>query len=261
MKLFLDVAFLSSTAVTLAIPALIWLDPCSPPFLLSIMKDCASITWSIRSLGMQHLVILLEFWMTSHIILGGTFEIVYILFAGIVSMLNYFAVLRSNIQTARSTAELKYSTELYQSIQILEKMFNGFLMQRLIPVFMLLMPTLQILLQYVCVMMHGEIPMPAFLLFPITWVNIFVSNIFVFTLASWVNNISTKVLQELMSAIVQCRCGRRRSSLVKGVKACAVLKIKFGSNFIDSGTPLVIQDFCLTQTMSLILIDGSRNGY
>lgn len=38
------------------------------------------------------------------------------------------------------------------------------------------------------------------------------------------------------------------------VKGCSMLKVKFGSNFIDRGTPLVIQNFCINQTVSLTLI-------
>lgn len=64
-------------------------------------------------------------------------------------------------------------------------------------------------------------------------------------------------MREQVNAMVRCGWGGRRSALIKGAKACTVLKIKFGSNFIDRGTPLVIQKFCLDQTMSLVLIDES----
>lgn len=133
-------------------------------------------------------------------------------------------------------------------------------MARIVPVFITLVPTIQILTQYVCVMMHDEIPMPAFLIFPVIWVNVFVNNIFVFTLASWINNVSARTLREQVGALVKCRLSGRRSHIIKEVKACTVLKIKFGSNFIDKGTALVIQNFCLVQTMSLILIGGSSKG-
>lgn len=134
-------------------------------------------------------------------------------------------------------------------------------MVRLIPVYILLMPVLQILTQYVSIMMHDEIPMPVFLIFPLVWANVIVNNIFVFTLASWVNNVSIKILREQTNAMIRRGWGGRKSSLIKSAKACPALKIKFGSNFIDSGTPLVIQDFCQAQTMSLILISASQMGH
>lgn len=93
MKLFLHVAFFSLILVALSIPGLILLDPSAPPFILSIRKDSSSISWT-SSFGVQHIVILFETWMSSHIMMGGSLEIAYMLFAGIVTMLNYFDVLR-----------------------------------------------------------------------------------------------------------------------------------------------------------------------
>ncbi|OXA46648.1 hypothetical protein Fcan01_18641 [Folsomia candida] len=93
MKLFLQVTFHSIIAVILAIPGLILLDPCSPPFLLSMTEYCASVTWT-GSIGFQHFAFLFDTWMIIHVTMGGSMEIIYILFAGIVSMLNYFAELK-----------------------------------------------------------------------------------------------------------------------------------------------------------------------
>lgn len=93
MKLFILATFYTIVAVIVTIPALIFLEPCSPPFLLSMRQDCASITWS-GSLGAQHLALLLDVWMLIQILMGGVIEIMYILLAGIMSMLNYFVVLK-----------------------------------------------------------------------------------------------------------------------------------------------------------------------
>ncbi|OXA46151.1 hypothetical protein Fcan01_19064 [Folsomia candida] len=237
MKLFIHLTFYIIIAMMVAIPVLIFVDPCSPPFLLSIREDCASISWT-NCLGAQHLAILFDLWMLIHVLMGGVIEIIYILFAGTMSILNYFDVLKRNIREAQTVTEFKACTKFYRSIHILEKLFNGFLMVRLIPGYMFLMPALQVLTQYVSVMMHDEIPMPAFLIFPLVGENSFVNNIFVFTLASWVNNISKKILREQVSAIARCGWAARKSSLIKSAKACTALKIKFGSNFIDSGTPM-----------------------
>ncbi|OXA45026.1 hypothetical protein Fcan01_20122 [Folsomia candida] len=240
MKLLIQLTFFTAFFVSLSIPCLLLLDPLSPPFILSMKKDWGNICWT-SGLGFQHLVILLEAYMAMHIVVGGSVEISYVLIAGIVTLLNYFDVLRREIQTAQRAAEFKCCIELYRNIQILEKMFNGVLM-------------------YICVMMHDEIPMPAYLIFPLVLLNCLGNNIFIFTFASWVNNVSTRTLREQLMGMGRCGWGKRRSILSKEAKACTVLKIKFGSNFIDRGTPLVIQDFCLTQTMSLILIDESIKG-
>lgn len=131
----------------------------------------------------------------------------------------------------------------------------------IVPSFIILTPALQVLLQYVCITRHQSIPMPVFFIFPLVWTNVIGNNILVFTLASWVNNVSIKILKKNEKAMVHKACSRRRSALMKEVKASTVLKIKFGSNFIDSRKPLVIQNFSFSQTMSLILISSSKKGH
>lgn len=134
---------------------------------------------------------------------------------------------------------------------------NAYLMEKIVPCMVCGVPLLQIVVQCVCITMHSEIPMPVFLIFPIILVDAMTTNILIFTLASWVFNSSTKSLKKLDLTTLQYA---RRSVVRKQLKSCGTLKIKFGSNFIDKGTPLVIQNFCLDQTMSLILIkEGNQN--
>lgn len=147
--------------------------------------------------------------------------------------------------------------KFYREIQILEKILNSFLMPSIVPLTIVIIPLHKIIAQYVCVMLRDEIPMPGFLVFPIMGVDSTIVNILVFTLASLVHNASRDILQKLGQKIVTFR-GGNEDRLRRKVKACAVLKIKFGSNFIDQGTPLVIQNFCMTQTMNLILMKVAR---
>ncbi|OXA48789.1 hypothetical protein Fcan01_16394 [Folsomia candida] len=237
MKLLLQLVYYTIFAVPVAKLALILLDPCSPPFLLSMWVDCSSVKWT-KSFGYQNLILIFDIWMNIHAFIGGSFEILYVYLTGIVCLLNYFDVLRRDIRAAEKAAQFKSCTCIYRSIQILEKLFNGFLMLLILPSFMIFMPTLQVLLQYVCIMMNNDIPKPAFLMFILVWMNVFVNNVLVFTLASWVNNVSIKVLKENEKAMIHMGHATRRSAIMKEVKASTVLKIKFGSNFIDSGTPL-----------------------
>lgn len=124
-------------------------------------------------------------------------------------------------------------------------------MNRVLPTAITLVPGLQIVAQYVCIRLNTEIPMPGFLVFPLIGVNAIIYDILIFTVASSVHNLSQDILQSFcrkISGISMDPVERRRT------KCCSVLKIKFGSNFIDRGTPLVIQDFCMNQTVNLVLI-------
>lgn len=95
--------------------------------------------------------------------------------------------------------------------------------------------------------------MPGLLVFPLMMLDCAVVNGFVFTLASRVNTTSTEMLK--MQERHSIQFGGRRSVLAREIRSCGVLKIKFGSNYVDKGTPLVIQDFCVNQTLNLLLID------
>lgn len=148
----------------------------------------------------------------------------------------------------------KECLQFYRALQVLEKYMNAFLERRIVPVTMLTIPLNQIIGQYVSICLHDTIPMPFFLMFPLIAVDTGVCNVLVFTLASWVHSGSLDVLRKLR----RLTCGRRNSVFAKNLKSCSLLKIKFGSNFIDRGTALVIQDFCMNQTANLVMINSSQ---
>ncbi|OXA49640.1 hypothetical protein Fcan01_15394 [Folsomia candida] len=142
---------------------------------------------------------------------------------------------------------------LYRYIQILEKSFNAFIIERIVPLLISCIPAIQISGLYVCITMHGEIGLPGFAIFPLMVIAAGINNILVITLASMVNISSQRVLDTLTQKVVGFQRGKRILHL-KELRACGVLKIKFGSNFIDRGTPLAMQNFCISQTVSLCLV-------
>lgn len=162
----------------------------------------------------------------------------------------------SEIAVSVTTEDIMAVVKKYRGIQILEKYLNEWLKKVLVPTLITFVPALQILCQYVCIQMHNVIPMPGFPVVPLIIVDTIVVNILVFTLASYVCSSSTRVLLNIKG---NTRKELRRSAIKKDLKACSIMKIKFGTNFVDRGTPLVIQDFCLSQTMQLLLIKrGTR---
>lgn len=144
--------------------------------------------------------------------------------------------------------------DIYRGVQVLEKMFNVFLKDQIVPGMVSCLPGIQIFSQYVCIKLHSEIPMPGLLVFPMVLLDAVLNNILMFTLASSVNTLSGKILSSWRKAL---ELFKRRTPIKKQLKACTLMKIQFGSNYIDNGTPLVIQNFCLSQTLSLLLIKSS----
>lgn len=144
---------------------------------------------------------------------------------------------------------------LYKCIQVLEKSFNDFLMIRIVPALLIFSPGLQLIVQYVCINHHRDIPMPGFLVFPLIGGDAGINNILVFTLASGINIASERAIQGMRNKVIGLEQGKL---LRRRLRGCSVLKVKFGSNFIDRGTPLVIQNFCINQTVALTLIKSSK---
>lgn len=142
---------------------------------------------------------------------------------------------------------------LYRYIEVLEKSFNAYVTETIVPVIISITPAIQISAMFVCIKMHGEIALPGFSTFPLITLVAGITNVLVLTLAPMVNTSSRRVLDTLEEKIVECQGGKRALNR-KEFRACSVLKIKFGSNFIDRGTPLIMQNFCVSQTVSLCLV-------
>ncbi|OXA42127.1 hypothetical protein Fcan01_23150 [Folsomia candida] len=121
-------------------------------------------------------------------------------------------------------------------------------------------PTIEIITLFVVINFYQEIPLPGFLAFPVHGMNTTMCNIVAFTLASLVHNVSERTLIALKNRIVTINLsrGRKGSIINRKLKVYSVLKVKFGSNYIDRGTPLVIQNFCINQTMSLTLVKANK---
>ncbi|OXA47612.1 hypothetical protein Fcan01_17873 [Folsomia candida] len=75
--------------IPLAVLGLILLEPCTPPFHLSMSLSCSAIQWK----GLIILIPFLETYICACFCYIGSAGIVYNLFAGISSLLNYFQLL------------------------------------------------------------------------------------------------------------------------------------------------------------------------
>ncbi|OXA38752.1 hypothetical protein Fcan01_26387 [Folsomia candida] len=249
MKIFIPVATLSLTGIAIFEFLLLLFAPCTPPFLLSMFPTCRQ--YYANGYLVQCGIRLFESWMQWHMLLSGGTWVIYILFVGIVCLLTYFRVLHSQIAQIKKDQDMDTCIRLYRSIQILEKSFNDFLMVMIVPAMMICSPGIQLIVQYVCINHHKDIAMPGFLVFPTLGLDAGINNVLVFTLASHINIGSEKALQGMKEKVMGLE---KRKLMKRQIRACSVLKVKFGSNFIDRGTPLVIQNFCVNQTVALTLI-------
>lgn len=103
---------------------------------------------------------------------------------------------------------------------------------------------------YTCIKLHSQVPMPGFAFFPLLSLDGF-AMIFISQVAAGVLTRSKSFVEGTRKS----KSYRRRSWFRKMARASYLIKIRFGStNFIDKMTPLVYMNFCLTQTVSLIIL-------
>lgn len=136
---------------------------------------------------------------------------------------------------------------MYRAIQILEVHLNNYGRIRIVPAFMSGVPFIEILSLFVIIKLHDQIPFPGFLIFPEGFITAFTSIMVFETIAAVLNTKSIGVI----AAWSQLSTGKVRR---KEVRSLRPLMVKFGQNYIDRGTPLVSQDFCISQTVSLLLM-------
>lgn len=128
---------------------------------------------------------------------------------------------------------------------------NEFLSKRVMPAVLFCTIGTQTVSCFVCIKLHTEIPPAILLMFGMFAIDAISINILAYTLTALINERSTACLQSIKK--VTDKYTR------KIVRSCCCMKIQFGSNFVDHGTPLVIQDFCWKQTANLILIQSGRH--
>ncbi|OXA49352.1 hypothetical protein Fcan01_15383 [Folsomia candida] len=117
----------------------------------------------------------------------------------------------------------------------------------------LVMPGVQILLCYTAMQaVHSEqISKFVAFLFVQTYLTILTFSIFLFSATAQINNVSTKW-------ILECKTLGRTRLEMRMQKSLTSLRLEFGNNFVEALTPLVVQDFCVRQTVSGLFLTGYR---
>ncbi|OXA48446.1 hypothetical protein Fcan01_16677 [Folsomia candida] len=250
MVIFIHVMEASQTSVAFGVFFFLTLLPCSPPFILSMFSNCEAL----RGYKLTGAVHIFEAWIMFHSLYSCSALVISTFFMGTFCFLMYLKEIDSKISTFHHLQEW---IRIYHSFQVLEKSFNAVLQNRLVPTILLGVPIAQVLGLYSSIHLHGMIEMPQFLLFPMIFVNSGLINILIVTMASRVNVNSARLLTSVKRWRLKIT-KVERAFIKRKLGACRPLKIKLGSNnFIDRRTPLTIQNFCLTQTMSLTLMTAS----
>lgn len=135
----------------------------------------------------------------------------------------------------------------YRQLQLIETQMNVTFRALFIPGGFTTASVIVIFSLYVCIKMHSAIRMPGFAFYPTLLIDAMLVIGVDFASAGGVYSKSKRF-------VTICRKWNSRKALRLEGKSLQPLKIRFGMNFIDELTSLTILDFCLSQTVSLLLI-------
>ncbi|OXA55113.1 hypothetical protein Fcan01_11526 [Folsomia candida] len=134
----------------------------------------------------------------------------------------------------------------YRNLKILEKIVNACIRNRIFLAIALGGPLVQVLVGYTIIQIANS-PNVTFLAgSSVIYVSIFATTMFYFSIAAQVNRMSKDWIKRQLR-VLQKKEGRRLQSLMS-------IRIEFGNNFVETLTPLVVQGFCINETVSLLLL-------
>lgn len=137
---------------------------------------------------------------------------------------------------------------MYSSINVLEVMLNNVAAKRMVPSAIILGSALEITAAFATIRLHGIVPLPGFFIFPLDVVGSGVGIFMLTTACAALHGESENLLMRWRKGFSVTKYYTRR------LRALKPIRVKCGQNFMDRTTPLVIQDFCVNQLVSLLLM-------
>jgi vacuolar-type H+-ATPase subunit I/STV1 len=137
----------------------------------------------------------------------------------------------------------------YRKLQVLEKIINSFMRNRLLPVFAWMMPILEIIMLYIVIKICHS-PDPSCiktLMFAVLYFGTTMFTVGIFSAAAIVHNVTKKWIKRPTQGCKNKLQRKIRQSIIP-------LRLYFKNNYVDTLTPCVIQDFCVRTTASLLLL-------
>lgn len=211
--------------------------PCQPLLLNSLLcRDgiflCRNYTWILRMLSAP-----IEFFLFLNMIIATTHYFIEIMLKGVA-----FLWIDCKAFVKRYDKKLARIGE-YDNLRIFEKCLNNCTRSRLFLVCALGSPAMQIAICYVAIELfrsNDQFKASLFL-----WVY-FMTLFFTMIMFSWAAQINTLSREWLY----RCRWHVKNKWERKVHQALTSMRLEFGNNFVETLTPLVVQEFCVRQTVS-----------
>jgi hypothetical protein len=142
----------------------------------------------------------------------------------------------------------KYNGTDFRSIQIFENLLNSCIRRRIFPLVAGTITLLQILACFAIIRGISTASFISRMIYINATNNSLIVNISIFTMAGKIFSRSKQWIEEAMKKGTQNKIKRRV------IKSFAPLRLRLKDNFADELTCLVVQNFCIVQTVSLLLV-------
>ncbi|OXA41604.1 hypothetical protein Fcan01_23852 [Folsomia candida] len=244
LGILLDIIHIAVWLVPLIVAALTLLSPCFPPLITSLL--CRPIKSKFV-------------WMNGTFSKIGFAIVEFALCHMATTTANYYAIIFLVMATSRLWLDCKNLSDsvaatedqiiFYRRIQIYEKTLNSCIRDRIFLTLALLGPLFQVWVGYALIQVANSGNIVILALCGVMYGAMFFMILFVFSVTGIVNRVS-------WYWIATRRMIGTKKVVRKTMKSLVPVRIQFGNNFVEPLTPLVVQEYCVRQTVSLLLLRG-----
>ncbi|XP_021953388.2 uncharacterized protein LOC110850231 [Folsomia candida] len=218
--------------------------PCQLPFLGSAILPRNQCDTPIHAAGMYFagvriLLAIFEMKQLLYMILSGGFYSIYTLMAGTIH-------LWIELKKICEDNTVKFSKR-YRQVQVFEQLLNSCTRFRIFPVFAATVPGIQIITTYACVKHFDAMQLTHLLVVFFGMVDGILFNMVLFTG-------SAKLYSKSADYLDGVRIRARGKLETRFARSLTQVRLRFGNNFVDELTPLVVQHFCSIQIVNLLLL-------
>lgn len=221
---------------------------------MNLLSSCVSIS----DAGIRVLLVSVDVYFTAQFGFPGPFYANCIILPTIICTSEYLSLLETQakhciLPDSRTLAEF---IERYKIIQVLNCINNDCLQKRIFPVVIFCLPIIQITGSIIVVKFHNELP-----LMVVAWLVLCYFEAIIVTAGFLTAAASPFIISKNITSMLQklnVKRGHANRELVKSLAALKrqPIKLCFCSNFVDNLTPLMVQNFCMHQSASLLMISG-----
>ncbi|OXA49747.1 hypothetical protein Fcan01_15544 [Folsomia candida] len=168
-----------------------------------------------------------------------------------VSMAGYLSCLKKSTKLLNN---LPISVTLYKQLCVLVGQMNLCFRQMVLPAILIYSISVNILGTYLCVKLNGQLfENVGNVLFPLLAFETFLLIMGFGTTAGFTNKTSIRIVGKMKMALLKKNL-ENQSYIRRMINACGPMRIRFGSNFIEMSTPLVMTCFCVKSLVRLLLV-------